>query len=254
MIPIAASAALSAASSLASVLSSAMSSSTSKATSGTSATSPSSASGTAAKSGNTVDQADFMQLLVAQLQNQDPLNPLDSANFSAQLAQFSSLQQLTEINASLKKNGGTSGAGGGLDAVGFLGKQVEGVSSAVSVTKGAMSTLDYTLSGRGTVHAQIVNASGKTVASDLVVGTQDAGAHTLDLSKISNLPQLTDGTYTVKLAVVDDATGKASAVDTLGGGIVTGIDLSGDTPTLLIGSRRISLGDVRQVNEPTSGS
>ena len=50
----------------------------------------------------------FMKMLIAQLQNQDPLNPLDSANFSAQLAQFSSLQQLTEINghlAQLKSQG-----------------------------------------------------------------------------------------------------------------------------------------------------
>ncbi len=88
MIPLAASAALSAVSSLTSLLGAAASSdATPKAT---------------GKDGNTVTQADFMQLLVAQLQNQDPLNPLDSANFSAQLAQFSSLQQLTEINQTLK--------------------------------------------------------------------------------------------------------------------------------------------------------
>src|SRR5947208_5981863 len=126
MIPIAASAALSAVSSLTSLLGAAASSdATPKAT---------------GKDGNTVTQADFMQLLVTQLQNQDPLNPLDSANFSAQLAQFSSLQQLTEINQTLK-SGGTSGDSvGKLDAVGFLGKEVRGASNVVDVKSGAAST------------------------------------------------------------------------------------------------------------------
>src|SRR6185436_5267244 len=98
MIPLAASAAISAAGSVASLLAS------------SAADDPK-----PAKAGDSVNQADFIQLLVAQLQNQDPLNPLDSANFSAQLAQFSSLQQLTEINQHLKDAPGSNGQGTGLE-------------------------------------------------------------------------------------------------------------------------------------------
>ncbi len=244
MIPIAASAALSAAGSLASILGATASSS-----SGSAAANAGSSTTTA--KGDNVTQADFMQLLVAQLQNQDPLNPLDSADFAAQLAQFSSLQQLTEINTSLKSATGVNGAGGssGLDAVGFLGKQVEGASDAVEITQGTGTTLGYTLSGTGDVHVRILDANGNTVAPDLDLGTQTAGAHTLDLGKLPNAPKLADGTYTVMLASVDGG-GTASAVSTVGGGTVTGLDLSGKTPTLIIGSRRIALTDVTQVQQP----
>jgi len=245
MIPVAASAALSAASSLASILGAASGSNTSN-TSATSSTGT--ANSTTKTNGNDVNEADFMQLLVAQLQNQDPLNPLDSANFAAQLAQFSSLQQLTEINGTLKSSSGAGGSSG-LDAVGFLGKQVQGASSSVEVKSGTATTLGYTLSGAGDVHARIVDAGGKTVVGDLDLGTQQAGSQTLDLSKIPNAAHLADGTYTVSLAQID-AAGKASAVSTTGGGIVTGVDLSGKTPTLIIGSRRIVLTDVTQVQEP----
>ena len=250
MIPVAASAALSAVSSLASIFNATSSSSTP--TSGTSSSSSSATTNTDPTDSNgTVSQADFMQLLVAQLQNQDPLNPLDSADFAAQLAQFSSLQQLTEINAELK--GGTTGGGAGLDAVGFLGKMVEGTSSTISVANGASTALGYTLPAAGDVHAHIVNANGQTVVGDIDLGQQDAGSYTFDLSKIPNAPQLSDGTYTVTLASVD-ASGKASAVGTIGGGIVTGVDLSGSTPTLLIGSQSIALSDIKEVVEPPSGS
>jgi flagellar basal-body rod modification protein FlgD len=242
MIPIAASAAISAVSSLASVLgaSASGSSTSSTASKGTAA---------AAKDGNTVNQADFMQLLVAQLQNQDPLNPLDSANFSAQLAQFSSLQQLTEINSELKGAGTSGGSSGKFDAVGFLGKDVQGASTAIDVQKGVATTLDYTLDTSNIVEAKIVDARGGTVA-DLVLGSQTAGAHTFDLSQVPNAPKLGDGTYTLQL-FSSDGQGTATPVTTIGGGVVTGVDLSGASPVLLIGDRRIALTDVRQVKIQT---
>jgi flagellar basal-body rod modification protein FlgD len=230
MIPVAAQAAISAAGSLASLVGA----------TGTDTTPQ------PAKAGDTVTQADFMQLLIAQLQNQDPLNPLDSANFSAQLAQFSSLQQLTEINQHLKDTAGTSGAATGFDAVGFLGKEVRGASDTATVNAGSASTLDYTLAAAGTVQAKVVDAAGRTVAT-IALGEQTAGAHTFDLAAAAGAP-LADGTYRVELAVAD-AGGTTTRVATLGGGVVTGVDLSGESPILLVGDQRIALTDVREVKE-----
>ena len=49
------------------------------------------------------DQATFLKLLVTQIQNQDPLNPTDSTQFVTQLAQFSELEQMTNVNTHLQQ-------------------------------------------------------------------------------------------------------------------------------------------------------
>jgi flagellar basal-body rod modification protein FlgD len=68
-----------------------------------STSSTSTSTSTSSDSTATVDTSDFLQLLVAQLQNQDPLNPIDNQDFVTQLATFSSLQQLISINTAVTK-------------------------------------------------------------------------------------------------------------------------------------------------------
>jgi flagellar basal-body rod modification protein FlgD len=55
-----------------------------------------------------VNKEEFLKLLVAQIQNQDPMNPMDNQQFVAQLATFSSLEQLMSINAAVSKLAGGS--------------------------------------------------------------------------------------------------------------------------------------------------
>jgi flagellar basal-body rod modification protein FlgD len=65
------------------------------------ASSSSSASSTATTAGSSLGQSDFLNLLIAQLKNQDPLNPMKDTEFIAQLAQFSSLQQMSSLNTTM---------------------------------------------------------------------------------------------------------------------------------------------------------
>jgi flagellar basal-body rod modification protein FlgD len=198
------------------------------------------------KGNDVVNQAEFMKLLIAQLQNQDPLNPLDSANFSAQLAQFSSLEQLTQINQKLGAQ--SEGKVGRFEAVGFIGREVTGASLGIAVEGGVATTLDYTLTQTGTVQAKIVNSNGQQVA-DVVLGSQGAGDYTFDLSKIPDAPKLDDGTYAVVVTQANPAGGAATPVDTYVTGRVTGVDLTHDTPVLLLGRRRLVLADVTEIKE-----
>jgi flagellar basal-body rod modification protein FlgD len=88
----------------------------------------------------------FLQLLVAQLQNQSPLNPMDPTQFVGQLAQFSELSQVTQINQTLQQlsgsgsgtTGGTSPAPGGSANPVSIPAPAEIVSSAVSAAQAAV--------------------------------------------------------------------------------------------------------------------
>jgi flagellar basal-body rod modification protein FlgD len=199
------------------------------------------------KQKDVVNQAEFMKLLVAQLANQDPLNPLDSANFSAQLAQFSSLEQLTQINAKL--DAANEEQIGRFEAVGFIGREVTGPSLGIAIEDGTPTTLDYTLDRGGAVHAKIISPEGEMIAS-VPLGPQSAGKHVFDLSKVEGAPDLEDGEYAVVLTQADPAGGAADQIKTTVTGRVTGVDLTGDEPILLLGSRRLVLTDVTSIKEP----
>lgn len=229
---------------ISSIASSATSSST--ATNGTSSGTASTGATTRGKQNEVVNQAEFMKLLVAQLQNQDPLSPLDSANFSSQLAQFSSLEQLTQINQRLTDQ--SKSTTGRFEAVGFIGREVTGPSLGIAVRGGAATTLDYSLTQTGAVQAKIVDSSGHQVA-DVVLGSQGAGDYTFDLSKIPGAPKLDDGEYAVVVTQADPAGGAATTIDTFVTGRVTGVDLTGKTPVLLLGERRLVLADVTRIKE-----
>jgi flagellar basal-body rod modification protein FlgD len=239
---------------ISSIASSATSSNTG--TSGTSGTGATAAIGTTPTRGmgnDVVNQAEFMKLLVTQLQNQDPLNPLDSANFSAQLAQFSSLEQLTQINQNLADQAQRGRAAGRFEAVGFIGREVTGASLGIAVNGGVATTLDYTLTQAGAVRAKIVNSSGQQVA-DLVLGSQAAGKQTFDLSRIPGAPRLDDGQYAVVVTQANPAGGVANIINTYVTGRVTGVDLTGATPVLLLGQRKLVLTDVTEIREAVANA
>ena len=59
-------------------------------------------------SATSIDKSEFLKLLVAQLKNQDPMNPIDNDQFITQLATFSSLEQLISINQAVTKLAGNS--------------------------------------------------------------------------------------------------------------------------------------------------
>ena len=68
------------------------------------------------------------------------------------------------------------------------------------------------------------------------------------------MPKLADGTYSVQL-FLGDGNGNATPVEAMGGGVVTGVDLSGASPVLLVGDRRIAVTDVREVRvQPPAGT
>ncbi|SDT85883.1 FlgD immunoglobulin-like domain containing protein [Desulfobacula phenolica] len=137
----------------------------------------------------------FLTMLVAQLQNQDPLNPQDGADFSAQLAQFSQLEQLININESMGGLTEAYGEGSEGDAMGYIGKQVTGNVDAMTVDEGSVSGGFYALDKSADVMITITDADGNTVKT-LLEGQQGSGSHTIAWDGTDNAGNaVADGSY-----------------------------------------------------------
>ena len=117
----------------------------------------------------------FMKTLVAQLENQDPMNPMDSKAMTQQLAQFSSVEQQMATNNLLKQMVDGNQGGGRMDAVSLLGKQawVED-QPAVSASAGQGHDFRFGLDGSGPVRAEVKDAGGNVVRN-IDLGTQPSG-------------------------------------------------------------------------------
>ena len=90
----------------------------------------------APRSKNVMGKDDFMKLLMTQIKYQDPLKPMDHHEFAAQLAQFGSLEQLSNIGAGIKGLKTGLGEGQKLQALSMIGKQVQITDNEVELKQG----------------------------------------------------------------------------------------------------------------------
>ncbi len=112
----------------------------------------------------TLGKDDFLKLLVTQLQNQDPLNPTDSTQFVSQLAQFSSLEQLSNVNENLKTVQLFDQSINNAQAVNFVGKTIKASGSMFELGSGKTHEIQYQLGeDANAVYVSIFNASGEVV-------------------------------------------------------------------------------------------
>ncbi len=112
----------------------------------------------------TLGQDQFLNLLVAQLKNQNPLDPFDDAQMMAQLAQFSQLEQTKQMTTAMNAFIKQQGAANATNLTALLGKHVTAQGSAFSLTPGTPSALSFNLEGNAaTVTVQVLNAAGAPV-------------------------------------------------------------------------------------------
>ena len=146
---------------------------------------------TTSSASNVLGKDDFLKMMIAQLQHQDPLNPMDGTAFTAQLAQFSSLEQLQNINTQLTSFTQQQQALGNTQAVNFIGKKVLAQGNTFSANGNAV-TLGYNLAADAVSgQVQISDASGQVVDT-LSFKNQKQGLNSLTW----NNPSSATGTYT----------------------------------------------------------
>jgi flagellar basal-body rod modification protein FlgD len=196
----------------------------------------------------TLGQADFLKLMTAQMQNQDPFNPVDNTQMVAQMAQFSSLSGISQMNTTLQsiadKLTGTSAT----DAMAYVGKTVltEG-DTAFGRTSGGIAGAVELDSAASDVKVTIQDQSGN-VLKTLDLGAQTKGTAQFDWDGKTDAG--TDaGAGPFKVVSNANASGASVGTHTLVWAPVTSVSMpSSGSPVLNVaGIGSVDLSDVRQI-------
>ena len=185
-------------------------------------------------SGSTAASEDqFLKLLVTQLQNQNPLDPLDNAEFTSQLAQFSMLEELEGMSASLEENLVYSQSLNNTMLLGLVGQHAVIEGDEVTIEDGEISQTQIQCASAGTATVEVCDATGNVVAT---YSTEvDAGWNDLPWDGLlEGGDTAEDGAYTVSVSVVDRAGTEVESI-TYMEGIVDSIRFENNLALLSIG-------------------
>jgi flagellar basal-body rod modification protein FlgD len=196
----------------------------------------------------------FLTLLITQLQHQDPLNPADSTEFTAQLAQFSSLEQLNNVNENLSALKLYQASINNAQAVSFIGKDIVATGNSVEARSGQTVACEFDLAKPAQkVVVSVYDATGAfvkdVVATGLTAGRQTVSWDGRDRSGNT----VADGAYTFEVQA--EGSGKeAVAATTYTRGTVAGVSFQDGVTYLAVGNRRVAIGDVVQVTQQTAAT
>ncbi|MBI3599493.1 MAG: flagellar hook assembly protein FlgD [Nitrospinae bacterium] len=190
----------------------------------------------------------FLTMLVAQMKNQDPMKPMDNTEFTAQLAQFSSLEQMFNVNENLKNIQMTQSSLNNTQSVSIIGKVIKAEGNSVKLSAGTPVDINYKLSSAAKdVKINIYDSRGELVRA-VSTSSQDAGEHSFVWDgKDGSGNSLSDGTYSFMVSAKDPA-GTDVSVTPLIKGQVTGVSFDNGNTLLSVGGQRVSLGSVIEVN------
>jgi flagellar basal-body rod modification protein FlgD len=213
-------------------------------------TAPTADAGTLGKN-QQINQQQFLTLFIEQLKAQDPLSPMQPDQLTAQLAQFSSLEQLTGINTRLDTLADATKQTSSSALLSLLGKEVQVDGGQLAIRDGHVPRISYTLDDAASaVSVSILDKDGKAVRV-MRLGAQDAGAHDVDFDGKGDDGQvLADGSYKVAIGALAPGAQAPTDVPVTTFATVDGVDLEGDPPALLVGDARIPLDKVHEVRAP----
>lgn len=192
----------------------------------------------------------FLNLLVTQLKHQDPLDPMDSNEFTSQLVQFASVEQQIFANSNLETLVGLGQMDQISALVDFIDKTVEVVGQKFPL-ENSQGKFTYTMpEGAKSASVIIRDSTGKTVFeqdADLTVGQ-----HTFEWNGLDKNGQLVeDGTYTAVVTGLDSENELLKIQHTVFGR-VTGVGVENGEPTLFLGDQEVPQSNIITVNETPS--
>lgn len=193
---------------------------------------------------------DFMKLLVAQLKNQDPLNPMDSREMITQLATLTSVERLTSLDQSLGLLRAETTGMAGMQATSLIGRKVTADANHLTLNAGGQAQATFTLTTPAkNVTVSIRDSAGNTVRT-LELVDRGAGLHTFQWDGTDATGQrVADGTYGFALSAKSES-GQPVAVSSSVTGVVSEVSFKSGSAELLVGDSRVAIGDVVSIVDP----
>lgn len=212
-----------------------------------SSSSASTSSGSSVSSSQLVDEELFLKLLTAQLEYQDPFEPMDNAEFTSQLAQFSSLDQLYSVNEKLDSFLTNQSTAEMSNAAGLIGKEIKASGNSIELAENSSATISYDLaSDASSVTIDIYNSSGDRVRT-VTLGSETSGSQSYEWDgKDDNGNVLDPGVYTIAVGAAD-INNNTISVSTYIRGTVTGVTFGDTYPNLTVNGTEVSLENVVEV-------
>jgi flagellar basal-body rod modification protein FlgD len=197
---------------------------------------------------------EFLQILTTQLQNQDPLSPMDSNSFTQELVEFASVEQQIDTNTNMQTMISLQQATTDLAGLQLVGSTVTVSGNTAALANASNSPATWTLNSpsAATANVSITNSSGQTVftgSTSLNAGTQ---TYTWN-GKGSNGVTWPDGNYTISINATG-ANGQPVSVSTQVQGVVSAVNTSSNPPTLTVGGQTVPMSSIQSINSGGSGS
>lgn len=174
----------------------------------------------------------FLQLLVTQLENQDPLNPTENTEFVAQLAQFSSLEGIQNLNTSLEDVVGSIDAMQAFSSASLIGRNATAESSSFNY-EGTPEKLGFSIENDAASATLVVKDSSGNTVKEMSLGQVEAGYHEVEWDGVNSDGLAAEqGLYTFSIDAKDSDSQSIDAKEFINGQ-VTGVSF-GDSSALLI--------------------
>jgi flagellar basal-body rod modification protein FlgD len=194
----------------------------------------------------------FLTLLTTQLQNQNPLDPLDTNQFTQQLVEFAGVQQQLNTNDSLATLVSLQQATQSTEALSYVGKTAT-VSGSTAVMTNSEAVWGVSIPTASTMDVSIASSTGQTVFT----GTYNVSAGNNQPFEWNGMgsdgTQYPDGNYTMT-ATAKDSSGNTVAVATSVGGEVTSVDLTKTPPLLTIGGQTYTMSQIQSIIASSSST
>jgi len=196
----------------------------------------------------TLGKDEFLKLLMAQLKHQDPLSPMESTEFTSQLAQFNSLEQLMQANQALSEIKNSLSLQGKDNPLDYVGRKVKAAGNAIALKDHLTEGGAYLLDEDAQVSISIYNGQGREIRR-IDGGWQSKGEHGISWDGRDGAGrELQDGAYTFEVQA-RNARGASVSADGYVSGEVTGVKYQNGEPVLMVGSRMIKQEKISEVTK-----